>query len=85
MIIGAAGGIYVLVLPASKVTPGKPLALMVKGPTGGEWFMVHEYRNVQETTRPVMCPMPEEPAIAAFTPHLNAQFGVTVAEYEVSP
>ena len=30
-----------------------------------------------------MCPQPEMPAIAAFTPHVDQEFGVTIAEYEV--
>lgn len=77
-------GTYVLMLPASKVTAGKPLTLTVKiPPDGGDWFMVHEYRSVDEATRQAMCPLPEEPSIAAFTPHVGGKFGVTIAEYEI--
>jgi hypothetical protein len=45
--------------------------------------MVHEYRSVREATREAICPLPEKPAIAAFTPHIGGDFGVTVAEYEI--
>jgi len=77
-------GIYVLVLPASKVTAGKPLDLTVMVPPGGgDWFMVHECRSIDEVTRLAICPQPEMPAIAAFTPHKDGKFGVTIAEYEV--
>jgi hypothetical protein len=78
-------GIYVLMLPASKVTAGKPLTLSIKTPSAGgcDWFMLHEYRSIQDEARHVMCPKPVMPAIAAFTPHLDQRFGVTVAEYEV--
>ncbi|MDO8589525.1 MAG: glycoside hydrolase family 20 zincin-like fold domain-containing protein [Armatimonadota bacterium] len=76
-------GIYIPVIPASKVTPGRSLDLTVKVVPGSDWFMVHEYRNIRETARQVMCPLPEEPAIAAFTPHVDGNFGVTIAEYEV--
>ena len=77
-------GIYVLLLPASKVTPGKPLELAVKLPSGaGDWFMVHEYQNVAEASQEVLCPKPEEPAIAAFTPHSNGRFGVTIGECQI--
>ena len=77
-------GIYVLVLPASKVTAGKPLDLAVKVPPGGgDWFMVHECRSIDEVTRLAICPRPEMSAIAAFTPHKEGRFGVTIAEYEI--
>lgn len=78
-------GIYVLMLPASKVTAGKPLTLSIRTPSAGgcDWFMLHEYRSIQDEARHVMCPKPVMPAIAAFTPHVDQRFGVTVAEYEV--
>jgi hypothetical protein len=77
-------GIYVLVLPAAKVTAGKSLDLTVKVPPGGgDWFMVHECRSIDEATRLAICPQPEMPAIAAYTPHKDGRFGVTIAEYEV--
>lgn len=78
-------GIYVLTLPASMVTAGKPLDLTVKVlPNGGDWFMVHECRSIEEATHQAMPPEPEMPAIAAFTPHIDGKFGVTTAEYEVN-
>jgi hypothetical protein len=93
-------GVYVLLLPASMVTAGKPLELSVHVPPngGGDWFMVHEYRDVLEATADVVSPRPRAPAdlahqaapalpampvIAAFTPHLDGQFGVTIAEFSV--
>jgi hypothetical protein len=78
-------GVYVLRLPASSVTPGQPLHLVVKVPAvgGGDWFMVHEYHDVAAATATAKIPAPPKPAIAAFTPHLDGQFGVTIAEYLV--
>lgn len=78
-------GVYVLQLPASHVTPGKPLKLAVHVPAagGGDWFMVHAYRDVLAATREAALPGEAKPAIAAFTPHANGQFGVTIAEYTV--
>src|SRR5262249_9152004 len=62
-------GIYVLGLPSAKVSAGRALDLAVKIPPGGsDWFMVHEYKNVRDATIEAICPEPEEPAIAAFTP-----------------
>lgn len=78
-------GIYILILPASKVKIGQPLELMAKVlPNGADWFMVHEYRSVRDATRLVIPPEPEMPAIAAFTPHVGGQFGITIAEYYVA-
>ena len=76
-------GVYLLRLPASHVTPGKPLNLAVRVPPvgGGDWFMVHEYRDLAEATADASVPHPKKPAIAAFTPHLDGKFGVTIAEY----
>lgn len=78
-------GIYVLVLPAAMVTPGEPLDMRVYVPPvgGGDWFMVHESRKMDEVSRLAISPKPEMPAIAAFTPHVGGQFGVTIAEYDV--
>jgi hypothetical protein len=78
-------GVYVLRLPASFVTPGQPFHLVVKVPAvgGGDWFMVHEYHDVAAATATARIPAPSKPAIAAFTPHLDGQFGVTIAEYLV--
>jgi hypothetical protein len=78
-------GVYVLRLPASLVAPGKPLNLSVKVPVagGGDWFMVHEYRDVAAATREASTPSPQKPAIVAFTPHQQGTFGVTIAEYQV--
>jgi hypothetical protein len=78
-------GVYLLRLPASHVVPGKPLNLAVKVPAvgGGDWFMVHEYRDVAVATADAAIPAPRKPAITAFTPHLDGKFGVTIAEYAV--
>jgi hypothetical protein len=75
-------GVYLLRLPASMVIPGQPLTLKVKAEPGqGDWFMVHAYHNIAESTRGAFTPNPAIPTIAAFTPHLNGNFGVTIAEY----
>jgi hypothetical protein len=78
-------GVYLLLLPASHATPGKPLNLAVRVPPvgGGDWFMVHEYRDAAEATADASLPHPRKPAVAAFTPHLDGKFGVTIAEYAV--
>ena len=77
-------GVYLLKIPASMVTPGKPLNLSVKmqPEQAGDWFMVHCYRSVSDCTRGAVTPKPTIPAIAAFTPHLGSA-GVTIAEYDV--
>jgi hypothetical protein len=78
-------GVYLLRLPASHVIPGKPLNLSVRVPAvgGGDWFMVHEYRDVADAVADASIPNPRKPAITAFTPHLDGKFGVTFAEYVV--
>jgi len=78
-------GVYLLRLPASHVAPGRPLNLVVRVPAagGGDWFMVHEYRDAAEAAAGASIPVPRKPAITAFTPHLDGKFGVTVAEYSV--
>lgn len=78
-------GVYLLRLPASYVTPGKPLNLAARVPAigGGDWIMVHEYRDVAEATARASIPLPRKPAITAFTPHVDGKFGVTIAEYTV--
>ena len=45
--------------------------------------MVHEYRDVAAVTGDASLPSPQQPAIAAFTPHLDGKLGVTIAEYAV--
>ena len=55
-------------------------------PSAGEPVLVYASRvpqHPQDEARHVMCPKPVMPAIAAFTPHVDQMFGVTVAEYEV--
>ena len=78
-------GVYLLRLPASRVTAGQPLNLVVRVPAvgGGDWFMVHEYRDVAEATAAASIPIPHKPTITAFTPHLDGKFGVTIADYAV--
>ena len=78
-------GVYELRLASSLVTPGKPLNLAVRLPSdgGGDWFMVHEYRDTAAATDDASPPDPRTPAIAAFTPHLDGTFGVTIAEFPV--
>ena len=52
-------GVYLLRLPASRVQPGQPLNLAVRVPTagGGDWFMVHEYRDAAEATAAARIPL----------------------------
>ncbi len=78
-------GVYLLRLPASHVNAGQPLNLVVRVPAvgGGDWFMVHEYRDVAEATAATSIPSPHKPTITAFTPHLDGKFGVTIADYAV--
>jgi len=77
-------GVYALVLPASRVVPGEPLSLTVRPLPGGcDWFMVHEYRSTRDAIRTVLPPLPEKPAVGAFTPHVDGRFGVTFAEFDV--
>ena len=45
--------------------------------------MVHEYRDVAAATDDAAPPDARTPAIAAFTPHLDGKFGVTIAEFPV--
>jgi hypothetical protein len=77
-------GIYALLLPPTKVGAGEPLTLAVRVlPGGADWFMVHEYRCTRDAVRVVLPPLPEKPAIGAFTPHLEGQSGVTVGEFDI--
>ncbi len=78
-------GVYVLRLPPSHVKPGQSLNIVVRVPAvdGGDWFMLHEYRDVAEATAAASIPSPRKPTITAFTPHLENRFGVTIAEYAV--
>jgi hypothetical protein len=79
-------GVYVLLLPARLVTPGKALEMSVKlGPGSGDWFMVHEYVDTERETSTVVLPDPPMPAIAAFTPHRDGREGVTIGEFDVAP
>ena len=50
---------------------------------GNSWFMVHTYENAEEALQWARPPLPEKPFIAAFTPHKDGHFGVTVGQYAV--
>jgi hypothetical protein len=77
-------GVFVLVLPASLVTPGRPLALSVKMLDEGQsWFMIHEYDDSLSAADRVVPPAPCPRVITAFTPHLSGAYGVTGAEFAV--
>jgi hypothetical protein len=78
-------GVYILELPASKVSADR-LRLSLRIPTkAGGWVMCHGYANTLQTVRQQMQgPNPAIPAIAAFTPHKNDKFGITIAEYVVT-
>jgi hypothetical protein len=67
-------GVFVLRLPASKISPGKPQRLSVKmKPGGAGWFVLHAYGNALRSG----------PVIAAFTPHKAGRYGITGADYAV--
>ncbi|MEO6436088.1 MAG: hypothetical protein ABIP55_10040 [Tepidisphaeraceae bacterium] len=78
-------GVYILQLPAGRTTPGQPLHLKMRIPSGGAgWVMCHGFPNTLATVQQQLEPPdPRIPAIAAFTPHKQDQFGVTIAEFEV--
>lgn len=76
-------GVFVLRLPESMITPGKPLDLKVVPKTGSNWFMLHAYKSTFEASRGAAVPEPSEPTIAAYTPHINGKFGVTIGEFEI--
>ncbi|MHB1456248.1 MAG: glycoside hydrolase family 20 zincin-like fold domain-containing protein [Armatimonadota bacterium] len=77
-------GVFILRIPAAMITPGQPLHLLVRPSADSGWFMIHEFNNAMEATRDTVTPEPVIPSIAAFTPHLNGRFGVTIGEYEIS-
>jgi hypothetical protein len=79
-------GVYVLRVPSSMVTAGKSLELSARmAKPGGGWIMCHAFADtLQRIINPTPAPEPGEQVIAAFTPHLNEQFGLTIAEYEVN-
>ena len=76
-------GIYILRLPASRITPHRPLRLAMRIPAkGGGWVMCHGYPNtLQAVQEQLRAPDPSLPAIAAFTPHKNGRSGVTIGEF----
>jgi outer membrane PBP1 activator LpoA protein len=52
---------------------------------GGGWIMCHAFADtLRRIINPTPAPELGERVIAAFTPHLNEQFGLTIAEYEVN-
>jgi hypothetical protein len=79
-------GVYVLHVPSAMATPGKSLVLSARmAKPGGGWIMCHAFRDtLRRIIDPTPAPEPGEGVIAAFTPHLNEQFGQTIAEYEVN-
>jgi hypothetical protein len=78
-------GVYILEVPASKITPGQPLHLAMKIPVKGSgWVMCHAFPNTLQAVRQQLQPPdPKVPAIAAFTPHKNDKFGTTIAEFSI--
>ena len=79
-------GVFVLRLPADRVTPGEPLRLAVRmlpDPANSAWFMVHGYVSALRAADRVVTPEPAMPAILASTPHLSGSYGVTGAEYDI--
>lgn len=75
-------GLFVLLLPASMVTVGEPVEITVEMKPGtGGWFMVHGYEDAIREAAESLIPKPEMRAIAAFTPHGEGAFGLTIAEY----
>ena len=72
-------GVYVLHIPGSMLTPGKPLEISTRmAKPGGGWIMCHAFpHTLQRIINPTPAPEPGEQVIAAFTPHLNDQFGLT--------
>jgi hypothetical protein len=78
-------GVYVLHVPSAMVTPGKPLELSARmAKLGGGWIMCHAFPDtLRRIINPTPAPAPGEGVIAAFTPHLEEQFGVTIGEYEI--
>ncbi|MBI2298403.1 MAG: hypothetical protein HYU66_05525 [Armatimonadetes bacterium] len=79
-------GVFLLRLPASQVQAGKQLSLTVKMLSGNDaWFMLHGYARAFQAAERVSLPTPNEPCIAAFTPHVGGAFGVTGADFGVDP
>jgi len=77
-------GVFVLVLPASLIALGQPLALSVKMLDEGQsWFMIHEYADSFSAAERVAPPGPCPRVITAFTPHLAGAYGLTGAEFVV--
>ena len=78
-------GLFVVRVPARIVVPGEPLRMRVKlrSGDGGAWFMVHGYEDAEDALQPGHAPLPTQPALAAFTPHAQGQFGLTIGEYTV--
>jgi hypothetical protein len=79
-------GVYVVRLPGSKVTPGKPIQLSMHMTKNGGWIMCHAVRDLLKTALdPLPPPSPAAPVIAAFTPHRDGKFGVTIGEFDIEP
>jgi hypothetical protein len=78
-------GIYILTLPASRLTLGQPLKLTMRVPAkGGGWVMCHGIPNTLQTVQQqVRAPKDNLPAIEAFTPHKQGESGVTIGEFAV--
>jgi hypothetical protein len=77
-------GLYVLHLPASVVKPGEPIKLSMDKPQPDGWIMCHAIKDVLQTAvNPFPLPAPATNVIAAFTPHRDGEFGVTIGEFDV--
>jgi hypothetical protein len=77
-------GVYVVLVPASAITAGKPIELSVRMAKPGGWIMCQGYGGAMEAIlNPLPLPGPAATPIAAFTPHRDGQFGLTIGEYSV--
>lgn len=63
---------------------GKERVFDGKGQDSTGATFVYISPNMDDITQLAKCPTPDESAIAAFTPHIGGQFGVTIAEFEVN-
>jgi len=79
-------GVFVIRLPADRVTPGRALRLTVKllpQPANSSWFMVHGFASALRAAERVLAPEPRQATFVAFPPHLGGAWGVIGAEFAV--